>query len=57
MEWPRSPIVVDNEEEFEVEAVMMHKGTGAWCLYQMLWKGYPITKASWEFESYLRNAP
>ena len=29
VERPPSPIVVDSEEEFEVEAILRHKGTGA----------------------------
>ena len=49
--------MVDGEEEFEVEAILRHKGSGARRLYQVLWKGYPITEASWEPESHLRNAP
>ena len=57
VERPPSPIVVDGEEEFEAEAILRHKGTGARRLYQVLWKGYPITEASWEPESHLRNAP
>ena len=57
MERPPSPIVVDGEEEFEVEAILRHKGVGARHLYQMLWKGYPITEASWEPESHLHNDP
>ena len=56
MERPPSHIVVDGEEEFEVEAILRHKGTGAQRLYQVLHKGYPITEASWEPESHLRNA-
>ena len=56
-EWPPSPIVVDGEEEFDVEVILRHKGTSARRLYQVLWKGYPITKASWEPESHLHNAP
>ena len=57
VERPPSPVVVDGEEEFEVEAILRHKGSGARRLYQVLWKGYPITEASWEPESHLRNAP
>ena len=57
VERPPSPIVVDGEEEFEVEAILRHKGIGARRLYQVLWKAYPITKASWEPESYLYNVP
>ena len=40
-----------------MEAILRHKGSGARRLYQVLWKGYPITEASWEPESHLRNAP
>ena len=57
MERPPSPIVVDGEEEFEVEAILRHKSSSPWRLYQVLWKGYPITEAGWEPESHLRNAP
>ena len=51
--------MVDGEEEYEVEAILRHKSKGAQCrrLYLVMWKGYPITEASWEPESYLRNAP
>ena len=50
-------MVVDGEEEYEVEAILKHKGKGARRLYLVMWKGYPITEASWEPESHLRNAP
>ena len=56
-ETPPPPVMVDGEEEYEVEAILRHKGQGARRLYQVLWKGYPITEASWEPESHLRNAP
>ena len=49
--------MVDGEEEIEVEAILKHKGTGAQRLYQVLWKGYPISEASWEPELHLHNAP
>ena len=55
-EKPPPPIMVDGEEEYEVEAILRHKGKGARRLYQVLWKGYPVTEASWEPESHLRNA-
>ena len=56
VEKPPSPIMVDGEEEYEVEAILRHKGTKTRRLYQVLWKGYPVTGASWEPESHLRNA-
>ena len=46
-ERPPSPIVVDGEEEYEVEAILKHKGKGARRLYLVMWKGYPIIEASW----------
>ena len=52
-ERPPSPIVVDGEEEYEVEAILKHKGKGARHLYLVMRKGYPITEASWEPESHL----
>ena len=51
---PPSPIVVDGEEEYEVEAILKHKGKGARRLYLVMWKGYPIIEASWELESHIR---
>ena len=50
-------MVVDGEEEYEVEAILRHKGKGAQRMYLVMWKGYPITDASWEPKSHLRNAP
>ena len=45
-ERPPSLVVVDGEEEYEVEAILRHKGKGARCLYLVMWKGYPITESS-----------
>ena len=56
-ERPPSPVVLDGEEEYEVEAILRHKGKGARRLYLVMWKGYPITEASWEPELHLQNAP
>ena len=49
--------MVDGEEEYEVEAILKHKGKGARRLYLVMWKVYPITEASWEPEVHLQNAP
>ena len=35
-ERPPSPMVVDGEEKYEVEAILRHKGKGAWCLYLVM---------------------
>ena len=56
-EQPPPPMMVEGEEEYEVEAILRHKGKGAPRLYLVMWKGYPITEASWEPESHLHNAP
>ena len=50
-------MVLNGEEEYEVEAILRHKGKRARRLYLVMWKGYPITEASWEPESHLRSAP
>ena len=50
-------MVINGEEEYEVEAILRHKGRGAHPLYLVMWKGYPITEASWEPKSHLQNAP
>ena len=52
-EQPPSPTVVNDEEEYEVEAILMHKGKRARRLYLVMWKDYPITKTSWELESHV----
>ena len=44
---PPSPMVVDGEEEYKVEAILRHQGKGARRLYLVMWKGYPITEACW----------
>ena len=49
--------MVDEVEEYEVEAILRHKGNGARRRYLVLWKGYPVTEASWEPESSLQHAP
>ena len=46
-------MVIDGEEEYEVEAILRHKGKGAQHLYLVMWKGYPIAEASWEPELHL----
>ena len=50
-------MVIDGEEEYEVEALLRHKGKGARHLDLVMGKGYPITEASWELASHLGNAP
>ena len=56
-EQPPPPVIVEGVEEYEVESILRHKGRASKRRYLVLWKGYPLTEASWEPESNLRNAP
>ena len=47
------PDVIDNEEEYEVEAILSHKGPTARRLYLTAWKGYQSSENTWEPESNL----
>ena len=53
---PLPPIVVGDTLEYEVEAILRHQGISVRHRYLMLWKGHPLTEASWEAESNLANA-
>ena len=58
-EWevePPPPELVDGNLEYEVEAILRHQGKGARCQYLVSWKGYDLSKATWEPESHLTNA-
>ena len=54
---PPPPVLAGDTLEYEVEGILRHQGTGARRWYLVLWKGYPLTKATWEPESHLTNAP
>ena len=54
---PPPPVLVDGELEYEVEAILRHRGKGAQRRYLILWKGYPLSEATWELEFHLLNAP
>ena len=51
------PDVIDNEEEYEVEAILSHKGPTTRRLYLTTWKGYPSSENTWEPESNLHHSP
>ena len=53
---PPPPELVEASLEYEVEAIIQHRGTGSHRRYLVLWKGYPLTKATWELESSLLHA-
>ena len=48
--------MVGDTLEYEVEGILWHEGEGARCRYLVLWKGHPLTEATWEPESHLTNA-
>ena len=54
---PPPPIVVEDHLEYEVEDLIRHRGKGTRRQYLVLWKGYPFTEATWEYERDLVNAP
>ena len=43
---PHSPVMVNGEEYYEMEAILMQKGKGAQRLCLVMWKGYALTEAS-----------
>jgi hypothetical protein len=44
------------EEEWEVERIIGHQKRGRGYQYHVLWKGYPITEATWEPEAVFKHA-
>jgi hypothetical protein len=50
------PDVIDNEEEYEVDHIVSHKGSHGRRLYLTAWKGYPSSENTWEPENNLRHA-
>ena len=44
------PDIIEGEEEYEVEAVLNHKGTGRCRKYLIKWKGYSSADNTWEPE-------
>ena len=47
------PDIINNEEEYKVEAILFHKSPKAHRLYLTAWKGYSSTENTWEPESNL----
>ena len=50
-------MLVEGVPEYEVEGILRHTGKGARRRYLVLWKGYPLTEATWEPEAHLEHAP
>ncbi len=51
-----APELIEGEEEWEVDKIVAHKKRQNGCIYKVLWKGYPISEASWEPARNLQNA-
>ena len=51
------PTLIGSEEEYEVEAIISHKGSPGRRKYLTTWKGYPASENTWEPEGNLRHAP
>lgn len=50
------PDLIEGEEEYEVEAILKHQGTGKRRKYLVKWLGYPTSQNSWEPEDALKNS-
>ena len=50
------PDLIDGEEEYEVEAVLRHRGKPSRHTFLIRWKGYSATEDTWEPERNLSNA-
>ena len=51
------PDIIDNHEEYEVEAIHSHSGKGKRRRYWVKWKGYSTGENTWLTEQDLKNAP
>ena len=45
------PELLEKEEVYEVESILKHRWRGWGYQYYILWKGYPISDATWESET------
>ena len=52
---PPAAIEIDGQQEYEVEAIIRHRGTGNRRQYLVAWKGYELHEATWEPEANLSN--
>ena len=49
------PDLIDGEEEYEVKAILGHRGKPGCCTFLIRWKGYSIAEDTWEPERNLSN--
>jgi hypothetical protein len=52
---PPDAIEIEGQQEYEVEAVIRHRGTGNRRQYLVAWKGYELHEATWEPEANLSH--
>ena len=53
----RPPLdLINSEEEYEVEAILRHKGKPSCHVFLIRWKGYSAAEDTWEPERNLSNA-
>jgi hypothetical protein len=50
------PDLIEGEEEFEVEAIAVHKKRGCGYLYLVKWKNYPTSENMWQSSEDLKGA-
>jgi hypothetical protein len=53
---PPAELIDGEDEEWEVERIIGHRKQGRDHQYHVMWKGYPISKATWEPESAFAHA-
>ena len=56
LEPPPPEVGEEGEEEFEVEAIIRHRGVKSKRQYLVVWKGYPLHESTWLPEEALVNA-
>ena len=49
------PDIVEGEEEYEIEAILAHRGKGQRQQYLVQWKGYPSSENQWLPDKELRR--
>ena len=51
------PDIINQEEEYEVEDILDHRGSKRSHQYLVKWLGYLMSEASWEAKSNLKHTP
>ena len=53
---PPDAVDSNGQEQYAVERLLAHKGTGASLQYLVLWQGYPFEEATWQSAADLKGA-